>query len=175
MTSQAHLAHLNHLTDAQFTDLLSGTETPDILHHLHACPTCAEEFERVRSSMESFNDISLAWAQREASTRVPVPAIPERRWFFTPAWSMAGGLAAVLAVAGLAAGTFLDHSHHTAAPAAVEVAAAAPTDASISDDNRLMAAIDDELRRPDPAVAQAEALGAPHIHPKERSSRRAID
>lgn len=171
MTSDAHLAHL---TDAQFTDLLSGTETPGTLHHVHACSTCAAEFERVRSSMESFNGLSLAWAQREAPSRIPVPAIPERRWFFTPAWSMAGGLAAVLAVAGLAAGTFLDHSHHTAAPA-VEVAATAPTNASLSDDNRLMAAIDDELRRPDPAVAQAEALGAPHIHAKERSSRRSID
>ena len=170
MTSQAHLS------DAQFTDLLSGTETPDILHHIHACPACAAEFERVRSSMESFNGLSLAWAQREAPTRVPVPTIPERHWGLAPAWSMAGGLAAVLAVAGLAGGAFLDRAHHhTASPAAVEVAAAAPSDAAISDDNRLMAAIDDELRRPDPAVVEAEAVGAPHVRSKERSSRRTTD
>lgn len=161
-------AHI-HLTDAQFTDLLSGTETPDVLHHVQGCVVCGAELERVRSAVESFNGLSLLWAQREAG-RIQTPAVPERRWSIAPTWSMAGGLAVVLVVAGLAAEVHLERLHQEAAPA-VEMAAA-PTEAAVSEDNRLMAAIDNELHQPVTAAIPVEELDSAQGRSRQSATRR---
>lgn len=159
-----------HLTDAQFTELLSGVESPELLHHVQGCAGCGAELERVRSAVESFNRVTMAWAQRQ-SVGIQVPVAPERRWFAIPTWSMAGGLAAVLAVAGLAAGVHVERSHQEAAPV-VEVATG-PTEAAVSEDNRLMMAIDSELRQTETAVIPAAELGRAQSRSKQGLSRRA--
>ena len=43
-----------HLSDEQFTDLLSGDCPLDASRHMLACAQCQSEFRRVRASMEDF-------------------------------------------------------------------------------------------------------------------------
>lgn len=163
-----------HLTDEQFTDLLSGTQTPEVLHHAQSCVACGLELERVRSSMESFNTMSLAWARRE-SVRIKAPAVSSRRsWMTVPTWSMASGLAAVLVVAGMMAGVHLERSHDVTGRSEA-AAAAGPTEAAVVADNQLMAAIEDELGRQEAAPIAAADTGATHARARQTTSRRSTD
>ena len=63
-----------HLTDEQFTDLLSGDYATDASRHMLACAQCQGEFERVQASIEDFVTLSLEWAERRASTSISAPS-----------------------------------------------------------------------------------------------------
>ena len=60
-----------HLTDEQFTELLSGDCPADASRHMLACTQCQWEFERVQASIEDFVTLSLEWAEKRASASIP--------------------------------------------------------------------------------------------------------
>ena len=133
----------NHLTDAEFTELVAGEEPSDSARtHLEHCEYCRCEVEAVRSSMHGFNSFSMAWAKAEAPGRVRTPP----RWALglaaRPSWNLgvAGTAIACLLVFGL------DRSfERTPNPATIPQAVNAPSNAEIAQDNRLLESIHQEL------------------------------
>lgn len=132
-----------HLTDAEFSDLLAGEFPEDDLRtHLAGCEYCRNELECVRDSMSSFSSIGTRWANAVAPARVPVPS----RWAFRlraiPSWT--AGIA-MTAFTGLLVFSFgpVGHARTHAAPLAKSVAA--PTNTQLAEDNRLMQSIEQEL------------------------------
>jgi hypothetical protein len=165
-----------HLTDAQFTDLLMGSAPAAVTAHLDACSACAQEAQRVSAAIGSFAQHSAAWAERRAvaSRRVhPAGAVSHQSllgWLGRPvAWS---AVAATLVLAGTAG--LLHRNGHMASPQSAVIArgpdapvsaavpqqlpqqpavadastqpAAKPTPATLKADNELLSAIDGELR-----------------------------
>lgn len=135
-----------HLTDAEFSDLLAG-ELPDQPTRLHlaACDYCRTELDSVRESLSSFSLVGTRWAEAAAPARVPVPS----RWALglVPRPNWATGLAAT-AFTGLLVFFYSAPAHHAgpaAGTGAVAVAAPAPSNAELAEDNRLMVSIDQEL------------------------------
>jgi hypothetical protein len=130
-----------HLTDEQFTDLLSGGYTADASRHMQACAQCQGEFERVQASIEDFVTLSLEWAERRASTSISAPSAFVRLWQSASSWATA---AAVLAAAIL----FGVHQGRLLSPDVVSVAGSqrAESASEVADDNRLLMAIDKEIR-----------------------------
>ena len=58
-----------HLNDDQFTRYLMDSDADGAeAAHLLGCTVCREELERFRSSVESFNSMTLAWSERHSIT-----------------------------------------------------------------------------------------------------------
>lgn len=153
-----------HLTDEQFTDLLSGDYTADANRHMQACTQCQGEFERVQASIEDFVTLSLEWAERRASTSISAPSAFLRGWHSASSWAAA---AAVLAAAIL----FGVHQGRLLSPEAISVASSQPAESAseVADDNRLLMAIDKEIRWQTESPLSIDDLttsaGRPHAQP----------
>jgi hypothetical protein len=130
-----------HLTDEQLTDLLSGDYTTDASRHMLACARCQGEFERVQASIDDFVTLSLEWAERRASTAISAPSAFLRGWQSANSWAVA---AAVLAAAIL----FGVHHGRLLTPDVISVSSSQPAESAteVADDNRLLMAIDKEIR-----------------------------
>jgi anti-sigma-K factor RskA len=130
-----------HLTDEQFTELLSGDCPADASRHMLACTQCQCEFERVQASIEDFVTLSLEWAEKRASASIPPPSALVRGWQSASSWA---ATAAVLAAAVL----FGVHQKRIMTPEVISVASNQPAESAseVADDNRLLMAIDKELR-----------------------------
>jgi hypothetical protein len=140
---------MNHLDDAQFTDLLLGIASREVTAHLDLCPQCREEASRVSGALGSFETQTRLWAEQRAATtpRLTAPA-PALSWFHHPASSWAAAAVAVLLVFGLALrGTNHPLEPHQPQPTAAAAAPLSP--ATLESDNALLAAIDSELRTDD--------------------------
>jgi hypothetical protein len=156
-----------HLTDEQFTDLLSGDYTTDASRHMLACAQCQAEFERVQTSIEDFVTLSLEWAERRASTSISAPSAFVRGWQSASSWATA---AAVLAAAIL----FGVHQGWLLTPDVISVASSQPAESAseVADDNRLLMAIDKEIRWQAESPISIDDLtasaGRPHVQPSRR-------
>ena len=151
-----------HLTDAEFNDLLAGEMADDATRlHLAACDYCADELKSVRESLASFDGLSSRWAVAAAPERVPVPS----RWALNlgllPSWTT--GLA-VTALTGLLVFNFgpahFAHLHAAPAPAAQTATVAVPSNTQLADDNRLMRSIDQELGYQERSEQSVEKLSS---------------
>ena len=153
-----------HLTDEQFTDLLSGDYTADARRHMLACAQCQGEFERVQASIEDFVTLSLEWAGPRASTSISAPSAFVRGWQSASSWATA---AAVLAAA------ILFGVHH-GRPDVTSIASSQPAESAseVADDNRLLMAIDKEIRWQTESPISIDDLtasaGRPHAQPSRR-------
>lgn len=162
-------AQTQHLTDAEFSDLLAG-ELPEgaARVHLAVCDYCRGELESVRESLSSFTGLSTRWAHAAAPARVPVPS----RWALglgsIPSWST--GLA-VTAFTGLLVFSLgpVGHPSPHATPASA-AAAVAPSNTELAQDNRLMLSIDQELSYGDQSGTPTSAMHT-GAHRAERHGR----
>jgi hypothetical protein len=156
-----------HLTDEQFTDLLSGDYTTDASRHMLACARCQVEFDRVQASIEDFVTLSLEWAERRASTSISAPSAFLRGWQSANSWAVA---AAVLAAAIL----FGVHEGRLLVPDVISVASSQPAESAseVADDNRLLMAIDKEIRWQTESPISIDDLTASAGRPHAQSSRR---
>ena len=156
-----------HLTDEQFTGLLSGDYTADASRHVQECAQCQGEFERVQASIEDFVTLSLEWSERRASTAISVPSAFVRAWQSASSWAAA---AAVLAAAIL----FGVHQGKLLSPDVVSVSGSQPVESAseVADDNRLLMAIDKEIRwQPESPISIDDltaSAGRPHMQPSRR-------
>ena len=154
-----------HLTDEQFTGLLSGDYTADANRHLLACTQCQGEFERVQASIEDFVTLSLEWAGPRASTSISAAFV--RGWQSASSWATA---AAVLAAAIL----FGVHQGRLLSPDVISVASSQPAESAseVAEDNRLLMAIDKEIRWQTESPISIDDLtasaGRPHVQPSHR-------
>ncbi len=155
--------HTQHLTDAEFSDLLAG-ELPEgaARTHLAACDYCRGELESVRDSLTSFTGLSTRWAHAAAPARVPVPS----RWALSlgsiPSWSTGLAVTALTGLLVFSLGTAGHPSPHANMAAATTVM---PSNTELAEDNRLMLSIDQEL-----TYGNQSATPAPGLHTGVRRS-----
>jgi hypothetical protein len=143
----------HHLTEEQFAGLLSGAcDTND---HLLECTQCRHELRTVQASLEDFASLSLEWAEERASMSISTRSVLLRGWQSASAWMAAA--AAVLTAAVLFAG------QPQRSPQAISVVAtrATDSDSEVADDNRLMMAIDKEIRWQPQTLISVDDLATP--------------
>jgi hypothetical protein len=156
-----------HLSDEQFSELLYGDSPLDASRHLLVCSQCQSEFKRVRSSLDDFASMGLAWAEKRASTSIPIPSLLVRNWY-----SMSTGAAAAVVLA--AAIVFGVHQEKPVDTPQTSVAAEQQTDfaSEVAADDRLMIAIDKEIRWQTESAVSIEHLAAPARATHSHSSHR---
>jgi hypothetical protein len=156
----------HHLTDEQFAGLLSGGCDPD--DHLLECPQCRQELRKVQASLDDFASLSLQWAEQRASASISTRSVLLRGWQSASAWTAAA--AAVLTAAVLFAGQL----PRTRTPQDTSVAGsrAADSDSEVADDNRLMMAIDKEMRWQPQTLISVDELASPGRRSRETPSPR---
>jgi hypothetical protein len=155
----------HHLTDEQLAGLLSGD--CDARDHLLGCAQCQQEFRTVQASLEDFAFLSLEWAEQRASTSISTRSVLLRGWQSASARTAAA--AAVLTAAVLFAGQY---QRRTQTPQATSVAVsqAADSDSEVADDNRLMMAIDKEIRWQTQPLISVDELANPGRRSRETPS-----
>jgi hypothetical protein len=156
-----------HLTEEQFTGLLSGG--CDANDHLLECAQCRHELRTVQASLEDFSSLSLEWAEERASKSISTRSVLLRGWQSASAWTAAA--AAVLTAAVLFAG---QNQRTTQAPHVFSVVAtrAADSDSEVADDNRLMMAIDKEMQWQPQTLISVDDLAASGRRSRETPSPR---
>jgi hypothetical protein len=129
-----------HLTSEQFTDLLIGNCSLEVRRHVDTCRQCQEECKQVQSAIDGFGAAGLEWAEQ----RAPMSISPSSHLFLQCRSLGTWAAAALLAAAVL----FEVHQGWIVpTPAANNVATqAVESTADVADDNRLMMAIDQEIR-----------------------------
>jgi hypothetical protein len=156
-----------HLTDEQFTDLLSGDYTGDASRHMLACAQCQGEFERVQASIEDFVNLSLEWAGPRASTSITAPSAFVRGWHSASSWATAAAVLAAAILFGIHHGRLL-----TADVVSISGSQAAESASEVADDNRLLMAIDKEIRWQAQSPISIDDLTAPAGRLHSQPSRR---
>jgi len=172
---------LTHLTDAQFIDLLLGTNPPAIKAHLEACTQCSEEADQFSLALGSFEQQSRLWAERRAASQ-PIlishrpPIFP---WLHRPqAWTAAALAIALAAGIGVAVAVRNDVSSHKDHPRAAQqqVATTQPAPAvsatTLKADNDLLSAIDGELRSDESTPSTLYGLTATSRSARARAPKR---
>jgi hypothetical protein len=151
----------HHLTEEQFAGLLAGgCDTND---HLLECTQCRHELRTVQASLEDFASLSLEWAEERASRSISTRSVLLRGWQSASAWTAAA--AAVLTG---------QNQRTTQAPHAFSVVATqqADSDSEVADDNRLMMAIDKEMRWQPQTLISVDELATPGRRSRETPSPR---
>jgi hypothetical protein len=133
MTSQ-------HLTSQQFTDLLIGDCSLEVRRHVDTCQQCQDECKQVQSAIDGFGAAGLEWAEQ----RTPM-SISASSQLFLQCRSLGTWAAAAL----LAAAVLFEVHQGWIVPTAVAnnvTNQAVESTSDVADDNRLMMAIDQEIR-----------------------------
>jgi hypothetical protein len=147
-----------HLSDEQFTDLLARECPMDALQHMNTCPQCQREFEQVQASIEDFGAVGLQWAEDRPAPRISTSSALIRRWNPLSARTVAAGL--------LAAALFATYQEKRMQAPNMETILPAQSEGQVADDNRLMLAIDKEIRwQADSPVADEDPAGG-RLHPR---------
>jgi hypothetical protein len=174
----ANQSHLTHLTDAQFSDLLLGTNPPSVRAHLDACSLCSAEAERISLAIGSFEQQSRLWAERRAASQPilvshPQPAFSWHRPVTWTAAALAITLAAGLGVT-LRNGSSVTKDHPQTLQQQLAAAQPAPavSPATLKADNALLSAIDGELRADESTPATLYGLTATSRGGRARVSKR---
>jgi hypothetical protein len=129
-----------HLTDEQVADYLSGERVKIIETHLAECAECRGEIDRLRTSLRTFDQASMAWSEaRVGSQTGPLLNRVQAGWH-----PLAAG---ILAAAAATAVLLLFTVHHRRPPADGSVRASNISDstAEMESDNLLLHAIDEEF------------------------------
>jgi hypothetical protein len=141
-----------HLTDEQFTDLLAGECPIDAIRHMKTCPRCQGEFDQVQASIEDFSAVGLQWAEHRPTPRISTSSALIRGWNPLSARTAAAGL--------LAAALFTTYQEKRMQAPVMDALNPARSEAQVADDNRLMLAIDREIRwQADSPVADEDPAG----------------
>jgi AcrR family transcriptional regulator len=159
-----------HLSEEAMSDVLIGLASPESEAHLNACLICRGQLQAFRSTMQSFNQASLAWCQTRPSVALRAPVRSRLRpLVFAPAtWALA---AALLLVAGIPAWIHHVHSssHSVSAPASVPE----NSEAQIAQDNDLLQSVNVALNESDvPPISKYYLSDGPHPQSKIRPELR---
>ena len=130
-----------HLTEEQFTEALAGDCDFDISRHLQTCPQCQWEIERVQAAISDFTAAGLEWAEQQAPASIPVCSRFVPHWQAVSSWT-----AAALVAAAVLFGVHQERPSQMAAANAIPAVERSESAADVADDNRLLAAIDTEIR-----------------------------
>lgn len=162
-----------HLTDAEFADLLAGyTPGRATEAHLASCEHCRGELDMVLGSLGSFRLAGTLWAEAEAPKRVPLPSRLALKLGLQPSWSVALAATVTAGVLMFGLGT---PSHHPRPNAMAHVALSTPSNAELAEDNRLMTSIDQELSYQASSNLAADTFGAAQPHAAQRSATTVTD
>jgi hypothetical protein len=95
----------------------------------------------VQASIEDFVTVSLEWAERRASTSIAAPSAFVRGWQSASSWAAAAAVLAAVILFGV-------HREGMLTPDVISVAISQPAESAseVADDNRLLVAIDKEIR-----------------------------
>jgi hypothetical protein len=156
-----------HLTDEQLTGLLSGDYTADARGHLLTCAQCQEEFDRVQASIDDFVTLSQEWAEPRASTSISAPSAFVRGWQSASSWAAAAAVLAAAILLGVHQGRLLSPDVNSVAGSQSSEPASA-----VADDNRLLMAIDKEIRWQAESPISIDDLTASAGRMHTQSSRR---
>lgn len=156
-----------HLTDAEFADLLAGcTPGRTAEAHLAGCEHCRGELEFVLGSLGSFRLAGSMWAEAEAPRRISLPSRLALRLGVQPSWSVA--LAAMVTAAVLMYGLDVP-ANHRQPDAVAHTVRSVPSNAELAEDNRLMNSIDEELSSQAGSNLAADTLGSAQSNAAQRS------
>ena len=154
-----------HLTDEAFAELLAGNRRPAAQAHLQACEACRHEADEVGSALEGFRGEGLAWAEARVEKQPPLwaetKALARQNkgslLNFPSAFPRSARAAAAILLACTAIGGVLRLSDRSA-----------PTHAhassTLSEDNRLLLSIDEELSAQEPSPRDMYAISASAAH-----------
>lgn len=148
-----------HLTQEELTDNLSGVSSLTVNAHLLGCPACAQELDRLRSSVADFRVAAHSWsedallaADRNAS-RVRSASMKSR-----PAigWILAAAMALFILIAGSTAYLRQQRIAGQAHPVqtATPLSNSGPSQAQLDQDNALLSQVSSELSEAVPAPMQ---------------------
>ena len=129
--------HSAHLSEETLNDVLIGMSAPEADAHLAACPACRSQLEEFRSTMQLFNQTSLAWSEARPMKKPARSVSILRPYLLGPAsWALA-------AVALLAIALPVWQHEHRAPVQSAPVAAAEPEESptQIAQDNDLLQAV----------------------------------
>jgi hypothetical protein len=180
--SVAQAEEVSHLSEEQIDDQLMGDLSGEAAEHLAECAQCSRRVAEAGAPMESFRDVSTAWAARRSAT-MPIPNVQagtlvwERRmgWAMTACALVVGisitgnGRKAEMLRASVQSAQSVSAAPVRVAVAPVAVAAEAGDGAAAerySGDNRMLKAIDSEL---DAAVETPAAMGLETVSEQPRS------
>jgi ferric-dicitrate binding protein FerR (iron transport regulator) len=147
-----------HLTDEQFTDLLSGDCPSEAIQHMKMCTQCQSEFERVQSSIEDFGTAGLLWAEQRPAPRIHTQSVLVRGWRAVSSRTAAAALLATVLFGAY-------QQKRMQAPVEDPLAATpAHSESQVADDNQLMMAIDQEIRWQADSPVAVEHLAEGRVH-----------
>ncbi len=147
----------SHLTQEELTDNLMGVSSLTVNAHLLSCPACADELDRMKSSITGFRGAAHAWGEnaliaaenRTSRARVAENRPRRARWMVAMA-------AMILFLAGSAA--YLRHQPAVSQKPATVVATSADesrlSQAQLDQDNQLLSQVNGELSEAVPAPMQ---------------------
>jgi hypothetical protein len=137
------LAQQTHLTEDQLDDHLIGDLAAAPAAHLTACPYCTARVADAAGPLANFREVSLAWGERKSATSpIPSPSSATGSWERRFSYALAG--AAIAAGLGMLSSAHRTESTPASQPAYSEQATT-PTADQLSDDNRLLNTIDQEV------------------------------
>jgi hypothetical protein len=148
-----------HLTDEQFTELLSGDCPFQAIQHLKTCAQCHCEFEQVQASIDDFATLGLRWAEQRPAPRISTPSVWVRGWH-----ALSTRTAAAALLAAVLFGAY--QQKRMQAPEVGPLVATTPdrSESQVADDNRLMMAIDKEIRWQADSPIAVEHLAEGQLH-----------
>ncbi len=147
-----------HLTEEALADLLAGAGAPETHAHLRACEACRHEAEELGAALGGLRYEGLAWAEARAESHpkpwagVLVPRSKGTLLDFPSAFPRSARAAAAILLACTAVGGMLRLSDHS-----TQLHEHAP--GTLSEDNRLLLSIDEELSAQEPSPREVYATG----------------
>jgi len=146
-----------HLTDDQFIDCAIGLE-PDatISQHLAYCELCRAELTVFGSSVNSFNRAAQSWSESRPIPGLQAPSRKQRApWVPRPLFATASWALAACVLFGTAISTAIHrHQGHVSPDIASTTESQEDSPAQIEQDNKLLMAIEREIRVDDRSPAQ---------------------
>jgi anti-sigma factor RsiW len=152
-----------HLTGDQFTDCAIGLE-PDaaVAQHLAQCELCRAELAVFGSSVDSFNRAAQSWSESlpaptvAAAGRRPPAAWVPRPFLATVSWALAASMLLFTAIST----AIHHHLDHLSPPVASTLEEQEDSPAQIEQDNKLLMAIEREIRVDDRTAVQEYGIRA---------------
>jgi hypothetical protein len=145
-----------HLSEAELDDVLIGCASDEAARHAAMCEACGAQIQPFQSSMTTFNEGTMAWAQAKSNTvsRDLSSARLSTAGWQSLRWSMGVATTAALACV-MALGLHGSPAGMDAAQAPVEQTATSSSAQEIAADNEMLQAINSEMNTAAPAPLQA--------------------
>jgi anti-sigma factor RsiW len=153
-----------HLTNEELTDNLLGVTSVTVNAHLLSCPACANELDRLKSSIAGFRSAAHAWSEgalaEDRAVQV-VRTLPKRSW--SPANWVLATVALILLAAGFAfyVRDYQARTQISVAPVVTTKATFETPESQIAADNELLSQVNSELAEAVPAPMQPLRLLEP--------------